>query len=93
METSVRIEKEQIGAINFTKREVLSNPEQIKQRLATLHRSQTLGNLLHTKVRISFLSVDQNLYEVYTTVWAVGSEFVVLKGGITIPIRSIIKVE
>ncbi|KPQ19628.1 MAG: hypothetical protein HLUCCX10_02150 [Algoriphagus marincola HL-49] len=89
MRTIEQIEKEQVSMINFAKQDVLS----IKLRMADLHRSQTLGNLLQTKVRLTFRSIDEQVYEVHTTVWAVGSDFVVLKGGVTIPIRSILRVE
>lgn len=93
IKTIERIEKEQVSLINFSKQEVLSDPHELKLRRADLYRSQTLGNLLQTKVNISFVSSDGQVYEVHTTVWAVGSDFVVLKGGITIPIRSVLKVE
>ncbi|NVJ84799.1 MAG: hypothetical protein HWE15_00740 [Algoriphagus sp.] len=88
-----RIDKEEVSNIPFSKKDVLTHPDDIKTRLDNLHRSQTLGNLLQTKVKITFLSTDGKIYEVHTTVWAVGAEFVVLKGGITIPIRSISRVE
>lgn len=93
MRTIEQIEKEQVSMINFAKQDVLSDPQAIKLRIADLHRSQTLGNLLQTKVRLTFRSIDEQVYEVHTTVWAVGSDFVVLKGGVTIPIRSILRVE
>ncbi|NVK51028.1 MAG: hypothetical protein HWE09_14750 [Cyclobacteriaceae bacterium] len=93
MEMIERIEKEQVGTILFSQGDVLNHPEEMKARLQNLHRSQTLGNLLQTKVKITFLSSDGKTYQVYTTVWAVGSDFVVLKSGVTIPIRSIKRVE
>ncbi|SHO65052.1 MULTISPECIES: hypothetical protein [Algoriphagus] len=93
MKTKEYIEKEQINSLNFSKQEVLQSYDEKKSRLADLHRSQTLGNLLHSKVHITFQSANEQVYEVYTTVWAVASEFIVLKGGVTIPINSILKVE
>ncbi|WP_026955591.1 hypothetical protein [Algoriphagus vanfongensis] len=93
MKIKESIEKEQINTLNFSRKEVLQSTDEIKLRLADLQRSQTLGNLLHSKVHITFQSANEQIYEVYTTVWAVASEFIVLKGGVTIPINSILKVE
>lgn len=92
MKTITLIEKEQISQLNFGKKEVLNNPEDRKKRLADLYRSQTLGNLLQTKVKIIFETADELVYQVNTTVWAVGSDFISLKGGVYIPINAILEV-
>lgn len=93
MKTIIQLEKEQISQLNFDKREVLVNPDERKIRMADLHRAQTLGNLLQTKVKLIFETADRQVYQVETTVWAVGQEFVSLKGGIYLPINSIIQVD
>jgi hypothetical protein len=93
MKTITQLEKEQISQLNFDKREVLENPDERKIRMADLHRAQTLGNLLQTKVKLIFETADRQVYQVETTVWAVGQEFVSLKGGIYLPINSIIQVD
>jgi hypothetical protein len=93
MKTIEVIEKEDISNVSFAKREVISDPEERKNRMADLYRSQTLGNLLRTKVKLTFESADEKVFQVYTTVWAVGTDFVSLKGGVYIPISSIIKVD
>lgn len=93
MKTIMTIEKEQIAQLQFAKKEVLTNPEDRKKRLNDLFRSQTLGNLLQTKVKITFETGDEQTYQVNTTVWAVGTDFVSLKGGIFIPIHSIVQVD
>ena len=93
MKTITRIEKEAIRHLSFSKREVLSSPEQKKQREASLHRSQTLGNLLQTKIYLTFESADGTIYQVHTTVWAVGADFVVLKEGIYLPVSAILEVD
>jgi hypothetical protein len=93
MKTIAQLEKEQIAQLTFGKREVLENPEERKIRMADLHRAQTLGNLLQTKVKLTFETADQQIYQVETTVWAVGPEFVSLKGGIYLPIQSILQVD
>jgi hypothetical protein len=93
MKTIEVIEKEEISNLSFTKRDVISDPEERIIRMADLYRSQTLGNLLRTKVKLTFESADERIFQVYTTVWAVGSDFITLKGGVYIPIRSILKVD
>jgi hypothetical protein len=93
MKTIEVIEKEQISTLSFPKEDVILDPEERVLRMADLYRSQTLGNLLRTKVKLTFEASGEKIYQVYTTVWAVGSHFVSLKGGVHIPIRSILKVD
>ena len=93
MKTITQLEKEQIAQLTFGKREVLENLDDRKTRMADLHRAQTLGNLLQTKVKLIFETADRQVYQVETTVWAVGPEFVSLKGGIYLPINSIIEID
>jgi hypothetical protein len=93
MKTILNIEKENIQNLTFPKTDVLLEPDLQKKRMADLYRSQTLGNLLHTKVKITFESADQQTYVVETTVWAVGNSFVSLKGGVFLPIHSILHVD
>ena len=89
MKTLAIIEKELLSELSFTKEDVLTTPDQRKQRFAELQRAQTLGNLLQTKVFITFETRDGSLHQVHTTVWAVGEDFISLKGGKSIPIRAI----
>jgi hypothetical protein len=93
MKPIIRISKEQIPQLSFAKREVLSNLEERNERMSSLNRSQTLGNLLQTKVKITFETADEQIYSVDTTVWAVGDEFISLKGGIHLPIHSILSID
>lgn len=93
MRTIETIAKENIPQLSFAKKEVISNPEERSKRLTDLYRSQTLGNLLHTKVKITFETADEQIYLVDTTVWAVGNSFVSLKGGVYLPIHSILHVD
>jgi hypothetical protein len=87
------ITKEQISNFQFSKKDVLSSKEDQKLRMADLQRAQTLGNLLQSKVKLTFESAEGIFYQVETTVWAVGNDYVSLKGGKVIPIISIHKVD
>lgn len=93
MKTVEKIEKEQIKHLKFCRREVLADKEARKKRDFDLMRAQALGNLLKNKVNITFETADEKVYQVQTTIWAVGSEFVCLKSDICIPINSIIEIE
>lgn len=89
MRTLELIEKEALPNLKFAKAEVLQDPEKRKLRAADLYRAQTLGNLSHTKVNITFETEDHHYYRVNTTVWAVGNDFISLKSGIFLPIQCI----
>ena len=93
MKTILTINKENISILSFVKSDVILNPEDQKKRMADLYRSQTLGNLLQTKVKLTFEAADLNTYQVETTVWAVGDTFISLKGGIYLPICAILRVD
>ncbi|WP_111671780.1 hypothetical protein [Algoriphagus litoralis] len=93
MKTILTIDKENIFSLSFSKSDVILNPEDQKKRMADLYRSQTLGNLLQTKVKLTFEAADLNTYQVETTVWAVGDTFISLKGGIYLPISAILRVD
>jgi hypothetical protein len=92
MKTIERIEKEDIKKLKFNKKEVLLTDIEIKKRRNDLFRAQALGNLLQNKVQITFETADKKTYVVNTTIWAVGQEFIMLKGGIHIPINAVLKV-
>jgi hypothetical protein len=93
MNTAETIEKENIPSLNFSKREVLTDPDERLKRLNDLFRSQSLGNLHQSKVKLTFEAADHHVYQVNTTIWAVGNAFVSLKGGVNIPIHSIFKID
>ncbi len=86
------VEKETIAALKFVKHEVLQTKEQISQRKADLNRAMMLGNIEHNKIRITFETED-GLKAVETTVWATTETEVSLKGGVSIPLSSIHRVD
>lgn len=93
MQTIDIITKEEISSLRFSSTEVLFTAEEVSKRAADLQRAQTLGNLLQSKVKLVFKTAVGSFCLVETTVWAVGKDFISLKGGIFIPIRAIYKVE
>lgn len=93
MKTIEKIEKEDIKNLSFNKREVLPTDVEIKKRWNELFRAQALGNLLQSKVHITFETADERTFIVYTTIWAVGQEFITLKGGVHIPVNAVLEVD
>ena len=83
------IQKEDIPTLKFSKTDILKSPKKRNLRAYYLSRATKLGNLLKNKVTIYFKDHTNQSMQVNTTIWAVTSNFVVLKQGITIPKRSI----
>jgi len=90
--TIQRIEKESIDQLQFPNQEILKSSDEIAQRKMKLHRATSLGNLQKHKVLIRFEDAD-GLKEVYTTIWAVTNNKVLLKAGRLIPVHRIRSVE
>lgn len=86
-----RIEKEEISKLHFPSEEVLVSEQEITRRRLDLERTPVLGNLDHIKIKLFFEDEREKLF-VETTVWAVTTDRVVLKQGVTIPIHRIFKV-
>lgn len=81
------VDKEIIGNLNFPTEEVLSSHELKQKREYELERAASLGT---DKVKIKILFEDsESLKQVETTVWAVTKDRIVLKHGVTIPIKRI----
>lgn len=91
--TSYLIQKEDISKLKFSSTETLKKPEDIALRSHYLRSASTLGNILKTKVKIYFRDYSNKLMIVNTTIWAVTTNFVVLKQGVTIPKSSIVYID
>lgn len=86
---AILMKKEDLKDVKFSHEEVVEDPIRQKLRMADLYKAQALGNLEKLKVRIEFLLEDHSHRMVETTVWAVGENHLMLKGGINIPVRAI----
>lgn len=84
-ETYERIGKETIPTLTFN---IETDMEQDDDIISQLETATRLGNGYHSKVNIYFHS-DQGPKLVSTTIWATGTKFICLKGGMWIPIASI----
>jgi hypothetical protein len=92
MKTIEKIEKEKIVGLRFSNKEVLMDEMAKRRRNFDLMRAQAIGNLLRSKSTITFEDAEGNIYQVSTTVWAVGDKFVSLKCSTHIPINAILEV-
>lgn len=92
METSVLIQKEDVVNLKFPNEEVLTTEEEKVALRKKLEQATTLGNGDHGKIKI-FFKDSEGTKKVETTIWATGEKNIVLKQGITIPIKRIIGVE
>jgi len=91
--TSSVIAKEQLNVFKFSNSEVLSGDWEKVYRLFSLRKAERLGNAFKGKVKIFFKTNDNETKVVDTTVWATTEDHVSLKGGQSIPVRSILSVE
>ncbi|MEN9999343.1 MAG: hypothetical protein RI922_2333 [Bacteroidota bacterium] len=83
------IEKESISQLSFSSSDkVQQHPDLLNQ----IEQATILGNSHHSKVSIIFQD-DSGLKRVDTTIWAAGTKFICLKGGVWIPIARIVEVK
>jgi hypothetical protein len=85
------VEKEFVPFLTFFENDVLDKQIEKIHRSQLLHMAMILGNCFKNKVTIVFKSLE-GINKVSATIWASTDESVVLKGGTTIPIKSIMDV-
>jgi hypothetical protein len=85
------ITKEHVSGIQFDTQDAITDPIQRKVRSQSLYHAMLLGNGYKGKVRIVFRTIE-GIKAVETTVWQAGEQQISLKGGIHIPVKSIIEV-
>jgi len=83
------IEKEIIPTLKFNDK---STVEQHPDLLNQIEKATILGNSHRTKVSI-FFKDDESVKRVETTIWAAGTKFICLKGGVWIPISRLLEVK
>jgi hypothetical protein len=87
------IPKESLNNYSFLKEDVLKTEESKKIRAYMLERAERLGNAYKGKVKIFFKTFDSLTKSVETTVWCFADDYVILKGGLFLPLRAIEKVD
>lgn len=88
---AVLIQKEEVVNLKFPNEEVLSSEDEKKVLRKKLEQATALGNTEYSKIKI-FFSDTEGLKKIETTIWATGEKNIVLKHGITIPIKRIVDI-
>jgi hypothetical protein len=86
------INKELIAGLHFAGHDVLHLPEEINERRTKAEVGLLLGNNYKCKVKITFED-SESVRQVETTIWGLTDKHVILKGGITIPLNCIYKID
>lgn len=82
------IEKEKVSQYHLTKAEA-GNKNITKEKL---ERALRLGNEFKSKTVITF-QTDEGPKKIETTVWSVTDDFIQIKGGVALPLYSLINIE
>lgn len=88
MESVICIAKEEIPLLQVANTEVHSELYRIIHRKQLLVQGMLAGNNCRNKVRIIFEATD-GTFQVETAIWAITDDFVLLKGGVYLPINCI----
>lgn len=88
METIVQIPKEYVVYARFKQSDYLPN----KELIAKLYRAMRLGNGWLQKVGIYF-DTHSGPRKIETTVWSASDKYISIKGGVTIPVSCIFRVD
>ncbi len=83
------IEKELISLLCFNEKQKINQHPELRSQI---DNATILGNAHRSKVSIIFQD-DSGLKRVDTTIWAAGTKFICLKGGVWIPIDSILEIK
>ncbi len=93
IENPDQIEKEIIHKMAFPKFDVLNNATDRATRIRHTQRAAILGNGYQCKVQIIFMTADEDIKMVETTIWDADNEYITLKSGTLIPLSAILKIE
>jgi len=84
-----KIDKEIIPTLSFSRNIDIDQSDDLR---SLLEKATVLGNAYHSKVTIYFQD-DSGPKRVETTIWATGTKYICLKGGMWIPISRIEDIE
>ncbi len=90
--TITRVDKSQLNSISFGRNLNLEKGSRSVLRY-NLQRALRLGNLYKSHVLIQFYNEDGHYMETEATIWAVSEKYIMIKGGMVIPIESIVDVK
>ena len=85
--------KESLGDMKFISEDVLDSEPRKRLRNIYLKKAEMLGNTYKGKVKIYFKNYLHTVFAVETTIWFVNENHISLKGGISIPTKSIVAID
>jgi hypothetical protein len=85
----IKVDKTQLAEISFGKHEMHETGLSSRLRYK-LQRAMILGNLYKCHSTIQFYDAYGRYMETEATVWAVTEQYIMIKGGIVIPVYAII---
>ncbi len=86
------IEGEHIANLVFKNEDALVEESERIERLRKLRRAVEVNRILYLKTRLQFVTAE-GIKEVHAHVWEVTDNHVILNGGISLPVPSIVKVD
>lgn len=85
--------KEDLKNVQFSNDEVWYDEAKRQERYQKLKKALVLGNVYKNHVRLLMINNAQQHIQTKATIWAVTEKYVTLKGGVIIPIGSIMDVK
>ncbi|MEY3417554.1 MAG: hypothetical protein RL060_1666 [Bacteroidota bacterium] len=87
------VQKEDLIDFKYAKKDVLVDVAKQRLRSIYMKKAEMLGNSYKGKVKLTFVSEDEQFFAVETTIWAVNEEYISLKGGVNIPTKAVCEIE
>lgn len=86
------INKERISNLTFSKKDVLQDPDAKSRRYYAANRATILSNTYRNKSIITFKTASGEKKRVEAALWGLDKDFVLLKSGMFLPLRSILEI-
>jgi hypothetical protein len=87
------LQKEDLVGFKYAKQDVLIDITKRRLRSIYMKKAEMLGNVYKGKVKLTFLSEENQYFAVETTIWAVNEEYITIKGGVNIPTKSVCEID
>ncbi|AKD03513.1 hypothetical protein POKO110462_06140 [Pontibacter korlensis] len=86
------ISKERIPTLKFSKKDVLQDSSEKSRRYDDANRATILSNTNRNKSMITFKTASGEKKCVEATLWGLDKDFVLLRSGMFLPLRSILEI-
>jgi hypothetical protein len=93
MNPTVILSKESVAPYVFAQHDVLQDSRLRADRKLQIQKATALGNIYQHKVKIVCQMADGQIGQIITTIWKSDDKYVSLKGGRTIPVSAILRIE